>query len=126
MGINIKGMVKEKSRSVKFETLGDSGEGQISAAEMVDDPNGADKGQVLVITLTDEAGGERKLWARSTQMLEAIDGALEASGSDGIEIGDWLKVTYVSDKMLRSGRVMKVYKAEHIAGFSGFRQEAFE
>jgi hypothetical protein len=117
MGINIKGLVANRAKSVKFEAPGDFGEGRITAADMVDDPNDASRPQVLVITLVDEEDVERKLWARSAQMLEAIDEACDKSGSDGIEIGDWLKVTYVADKALRNGRTMKVYAAEHIAGF---------
>jgi hypothetical protein len=119
MGINIKGLVADRAKSVKFEAPGDFGEGRVAAAEMVDDPNNTTDSQILVITLFDDDGAERKLWARSAQMLEAIDEACDKSGSDGIEIGDWLKVTYVSDKVLRNGRTMKVYAAEHMpeAGF---------
>jgi len=113
MGINIKGLVADRAKSVKFEAISDFGEGRITAAEMVDDPNEPSKPQVLVITLVDEADVERKLWARPPQMLEAISEACDKSGADGIEIGDWLKVTYVADKALRSGRVMKLYVAEH-------------
>jgi hypothetical protein len=119
MGMNIKGLVANQAKSVKFEVPGDFGEGRITAAEMVDDPNDATRPQVPVITLVDEADVERKLWARSQQMLEAIDEACDKSGSDGIDVGDWLKVNYVADKVLKSGRIMKLYVASHTpqAGF---------
>lgn len=119
MAIDIKGLAADRAKStnVKFTTVGDFGEGQIRATEMVDDPNDG-TAQILVITLVDEAGTERKLWARSAQMLEAISDAVDRASADGLDIGDWIKVTYISDQTLRSGRVMKVYAAEVVAGFS--------
>lgn len=126
MAIDIKGLVSDRAKSVKFEAIGDFGEGRITAAEMVDNPNDPNAEQVLVITLVDEEQIERKLWARSQQMLQAISEACDKSGSDGIEIGDWIKVTYISDKALRSGRVMKVYAAQHTPGNGAdFGQETF-
>lgn len=112
--LNIKELVAERAKSVKFEAHGDSGEGRVTAAEMVDDLNGG-SAQIPVITL-ENPPEEKKLWARSQQMLEAINAALDRIGATGLEIGDWLKVTYVADKTLRSGRSMKVYEAEVIRG----------
>lgn len=113
MSINIKSLVADRSKNIKFEAIGDFGEGRVTIAELVDDPNDATKPKFPVFTLTDEDDVDRKLWGRSAQMLEAIAEACEKSGSDGIEIGDWLKVSYVDEKVLRSGRTMKIYAAEH-------------
>lgn len=119
MTINVKSLVADRSTNIKFEQHGDAGEGRVNAAEMVDDLSDSSKPQFPVFTLCGEDAVDRKLWARSTQMLEAIAEAVARSGADGIEIGDWLKVVYVDDKVLRSGRTMKVYAAEHTpaAGF---------
>jgi len=118
MTINIKSLVADRSKLIKFEAPGDVGEGRVIASEMFDDDD-SKKPQFPIFTLADEDDVERKLWARSQQMLEVLSEAVARSGADGIEIGDWIKVTYISDKALRSGRSMKVYAAEHTpaAGF---------
>lgn len=117
MGINFKALAGIPS--AKFETFGDFVEGTVESAEMVDDANNPGK-QVPVITLVDEDGGKRKLWVRS-QMVDAINAALDKAGVTDLEVGAWLKATYVEDRVLRSGRTMKVYAAE----VSTFGTEAF-
>ncbi|MFM8857461.1 MAG: hypothetical protein ACKOI2_09725 [Actinomycetota bacterium] len=117
MGIDIKSLVGDRAKSVKFDAVGDFGEGRITAAELVDDPQDSSRPRVLVITLADDDGGEVKLWARSSQMLEVIGEACDKAGTDGIEVGDHLKVTYTGEKTLKSGRTMKVYAAELTSEF---------
>jgi hypothetical protein len=108
MGINFKSLTG--TPAAKFETFGDIAEGCVESAEMVDDTNNPGK-QVPVVTLVDEDGVRRKLWVRS-QMVDAINDALDKAGASELEVGAWLKVTYIEDRALRSGRNMKVYAAE--------------
>ena len=108
MGINFKTLAG--TPAAKFEAFGAVAEGNVESAEMVDDANNPGK-QVPVITLVDEDGTKRKLWVRS-QMVDAINAALDKAGESDLEVGAWLKVTYIEDRVLRSGNKMKVYAAE--------------
>ena len=109
MGINFKSLAGIPA--VKFDVFGDSVAGTVESAEMVDDSNNPGR-QVPVVTVVDEDGvTKRKLWVRS-QMVDAINAALDKAGESDLEVGAWLKVTYMSDKALNSGRTMKIYAAE--------------
>ncbi|MCB9408085.1 hypothetical protein [Mycolicibacterium sp.] len=108
MGINFKALAG--TPTAKFEVYGDSVEGTVEAAEMVDDTNNPGR-QVPVVTLAGDDGGKHKLWVRS-QMVDAVNAALDKAGESDLEVGARLKVEYVEDRTLRSGRTMKVYAAE--------------
>lgn len=110
MGLNIKKLAGIPA--AKFDEIGDSAEGIVEAAEMVDDTNKPDS-QVPVVTVVDEDSDKRKLWVRNG-MIDAINAALDEAGVTELEVGGWLKVTYVGDKTLRNGRTMKLYKAEYL------------
>jgi len=111
MGLNIKKLAGIPA--AKFDAHGDTAEGRVEAAEMVDDANNLGK-QVPVITLVDEDGDKRKLWVR-TGLIDAINTALDEAGAAELEVGAWLKVTYTGDKTLqRTGRTMKLYAASYL------------
>lgn len=102
--------------SLKFETKGDTYEGQVVASEVRDVtdfatgdvqtyPDGKPKKQ-LHVTL-DVAGEERSLWAKG-QMLNALR---EALAGQKLEIGGTLKVKWVDEKKNDNPRLnaQKIY-----------------
>jgi hypothetical protein len=107
MGIAINSIAnRDKLPATRFDLAGDSVSGTITAADLVADTINPGSADVLVLTIDDR----EKVWARSAQMREAIADAVDAAGAESIDVGDDITITYVEDKVLRNGRVMKVYR----------------
>jgi hypothetical protein len=107
MGIAINSIAnRDKLPATRFDLAGDSVSGTITAADLVADTINPGSADVLVLTIDDR----EKVWARSAQMREAIADAVDAAGAESIDVGDDITITYVEDKVLRNGRVMKVYQ----------------
>jgi hypothetical protein len=100
---------RDKVPATKFDVIGDSVSGTITAADLVADTINPGSADVMVLTI----GDREKVWARSAQMREAIADAVESAGADSIDIGDDITITYVEDKVLRNGRTMKVYRVAY-------------
>ena len=110
MGIAISSISnRDKMPATKFDVIGDSVSGTITAADLVADTINPGSPDVLVVTIDDR----EKVWARSAQMREAIADAVDAAGAESIDVGDDIAISYVADKELRNGRTMKVYKVTY-------------
>jgi hypothetical protein len=102
------------SPAVKFTVVGDKVAGTIvDEPELQPDKYGNPGDKVLVLSILDNQGVTRRLFARK-QMLGAIGDAVTDAGSDEISNGGWLAVTYLEDKPTGAGSSpMKVYAAKY-------------
>lgn len=100
-----------KVDAVKFDVIGASVDGVIvGEPELGDDKFNPDRKMLTIRLMTDD--GIRVLFARNA-MLDAIGEAVAAAGVDEIAQGGGLRVEYAEDRVLNSGRSMKVYRADY-------------
>jgi len=96
-----------RSRYAKFEFAGASYTGVVLGCEWRTDEYGEAGGQVLVMTLQ-TSDGPTGVFMRSEQMREALGAAVRSSGSEEVEDGATVSITY--ERLL--GR-MKFYKVTY-------------
>jgi hypothetical protein len=98
-----------------FENPGDSYAGAIVKAEERQDKYGDDAIAALTLQLdapSDDGDEYAVLFVRSKQMQRAVGKAAHRAGAEEVEVGDWIRVTFVENRECSNGE-MKWYEAEY-------------
>lgn len=118
----------DRGEAVRFENIGDGISGVILDVALIDDQHNAGK-QLLTVKISQD-GDVRDLYVRSAGQKEAIGQAVMDAGTEAIDVGGRLSISYVGDKLLKNGRQMKLYSATYEVpppiGTASFGDEAFE
>ena len=97
IGDTIKGVVSEQPRVLDVSVLGKPGETE----------------RKMVVAVTDEGGDTWALWVKRSQMAQAINDAIEAAGSSGLEVGGRLAVKFSEERDTGKPSKMKVFTAQY-------------
>lgn len=101
-----------RAAAASFDKIGDSLAGIILDLELV--PDQFNPGAlVLKIKIAQADGTPKDLYVRSAGMKEALGQAVLNTGDNSIDVGGRISLTYNADKLLRSGKSMKVYLASY-------------
>jgi hypothetical protein len=112
MGIKLNSFYSpDRGQIAKFDNLGDVITGVIVDVEMVDDKFNIGR-SVLKLKLSSD-GVIKDLYCRSAGQQEALGIAVSAAGTDTVDVGGELSMTYTGDKAISGGRSMKVYSATY-------------
>ena len=98
--------------AVKFDAIGDGVAGIIIDCQLIDDIHNPGK-QVLVVKISTDDDVVKDLYVRSAGQRDAVGQAVIDAGCTAIDIGGYLSIEYVSDKILRNGKSMKIYSAKY-------------
>ena len=104
----------DRGDTAKFANVGDAVAGVVTDVQLVPDTFNPGR-EVLLVKLGDEHGTVKALYVRSPGQREAVGEAVMAAGSNALDVGGRLKVSYVGDKPLSGGKSMKVYSATYTA-----------
>lgn len=110
MAVNISNFFSpDRGLIARFDNVGDVVSGTIVDVELVDDKFNPGR-QALKVKLSNE-GVVTDLYVRSPGMKEAVHTAVTVAGTDAIDVGGELSMTYTGDKPISGGRSMKTYSA---------------
>jgi hypothetical protein len=94
-------------------------------------PDGSKKMMAVITLATDHRDaedasddGQRKIYAASKDMQRKIREAVKSAGRKGLDLGGWLRVTYVREEKQDSGLYAKIYEVEYRAPGAADAQQA--